>query len=1097
MCALYNAARLSPSAIPLMQSPPHTPPASDSGGNKEAGAAQNCTEPEQMLWIRPCSSPRASSATTSDSDTSAATSEGVGADGEAEILDAEKTVMAPTQDHALPLRQPPCSIHISDFSSSLLRRRLTSLFSGSTSRAARGDTSSSRGTPGLRPLFFQASTPTEPGVHGKLANTISSCQSLERQRRENMRSNVAVNRDATRTRTAAGTSTLTLSRSSVQGRSVSSVGYRLCGTCFLFWADAAAFFATSSMLLRSPIGSAIAPLPLSSSTQPRHEDVPHASIEMVAAHVETENWSESATAAATSSMPQAREAAGNGCSDALPHQRMSSDEKDSSSIAKEVAAKQAQSLSVRDVARACSTLSTGCILAEDNFRREILTQHAGGDESGSPDRMLFHAATPSVHHALPAASDAERNCRQSEKVDHLGGPHHVGVCSRDNKPKDATQNYMTNEQRPRRHHSNDFHGTARSRNGDGPCITMSSLVAHVAVPPTVQAVLRNAEATKEELWMALRTACQQCEVLQRRLARAEGALGNEEEGDAGATSEGRAPSHITVHRRRRSGKDHASRRLSRRYKDDEASNAPTAGDAVEGAREAENCITGEHATPAQMPSSTAPLIPTQVSRQVRLRHRAQRRIAERAAAASSTPPILARAQCHGSANAAYSDTHCRQRGGASEASLALRNRVSEVIRRVEAKRKAPLHPPHTQQLPETHTRSNNSERLHVCTSTPPHPEGRGISHCTFSSNLQANGTGRVRVEYGTPRTVELGAGPTVHDPQSPAHMEGGSSCGGSDAVAAPLHVSSNKVANCESERADRGESGILVSDMLPATTMVEAQAPVAQQSYYPTERVQVVQSPPPPPPQQQPHHHHGSDHLASFDTSLAVLDESVHLKGCAAVGESLATLQSAATFKPANLLSNGRKSSGSSWRSLSFHSLSPLAVGSPTIPSTRVHQSEWAALTSANGAPTTLIANLVTPLNCALPSLHPAPLFRCLDSLRGPLHSEAGIAPAQSAWARQQEQQQHAKVKVTPSRVAAGARVSVEARQQRCCSSPPSSNPHKVALLTASATLEMLRQLQQEDAPVPPVTGDDQKAALRQWRREAAVMKGSRASSMC
>lgn len=59
--------------------------------------------------------------------------------------------------------------------------------------------------------------------------------------------------------------------------------------------------------------------------------------------------------------------------------------------------------------------------------------------------------------------------------------------------------------------------------------TMSSLVAHVAVPAAVQAVLKNPVATKAELWAALKAACQQCALLQRRLARLNGQLTEEDE----------------------------------------------------------------------------------------------------------------------------------------------------------------------------------------------------------------------------------------------------------------------------------------------------------------------------------------------------------------------------------------------------------------------------------------------------------------------------------------------------------------------------------------------------------------------------------------
>lgn len=65
-------------------------------------------------------------------------------------------------------------------------------------------------------------------------------------------------------------------------------------------------------------------------------------------------------------------------------------------------------------------------------------------------------------------------------------------------------------------------------------LSMSSLVEYVAVPASVQAVLKNPAATKTELWVALRTACQQCKLLQRRLAKLEGQLTVEDEAAAAA-----------------------------------------------------------------------------------------------------------------------------------------------------------------------------------------------------------------------------------------------------------------------------------------------------------------------------------------------------------------------------------------------------------------------------------------------------------------------------------------------------------------------------------------------------------------------------------
>ncbi|CBZ24611.1 hypothetical protein, unknown function [Leishmania mexicana MHOM/GT/2001/U1103] len=1063
--------------MPLTQSPPHTPQTSDSGGDRENETTKTCTAPERMSWARTCPSLRSASGATADPDASVATSEVVGKDGEAECGDVENQIVSGTQDHALLLPRLSSSMNITGSTSLLLRHHLSSLFSGggSTRTAARGDTSSSVAAPGLTSFFSQAATTAESEDSRKL---------LERPLGDSGNS------------TAASASAVAPSCSLAQGPSVSSVGHTLYRAYSLFLADAAASLAASSTLLWDPTRRARTPLSRSSSTRADRDDAPDPSVETVVAHVEAEDWSELTRAtAAAPSVPRARKAARGGDTDAISHHRIASNAKNSSSTFTDVTSKQAPSLSVGGVAGSSSALTFGCTPPEDIFRREALTQHVSEDASSSSHWGLFPlTATPGMHHALYAAPGAEQNRRPSERIDDAGDSHHSRGCSSDSKAKDAGHKYRVKERRPSRYQSSDVHSAARSGNGDVECITMSSLVAHVAVPPTVQAVLRNSDATKEELWMALRTACQQCEVLQRRLARAEGALGNEEEGEAGVTADGGALAHVTAHRRRSGNASRTSKRPSRRHADDEERMAPNAGGAVEGASEVEKNIVSERADSAQMRSSTTSPTLIRTNRQVYPGHRARRRIAELAAAsssaaaaavASSTSPIPVSTQSNGSTNAAYLDPHCRRGGDTGDASSVLRHRVSEVIRRIEAKRKVPLRSPHVRQSPETHTRrsnsglngptsshdaddttQNSSDHLRIPTSHPPRAEARGSSHSTSSSDLQASGAWHARVEHEAPPILIPTAAPTAHGPQNPTRMESRSSFTGSDAGAAPLHASSNKVADSGGETAGRGGSGILVPPTPPAIAEVEAQARVAQGSYNSTERWRLVQ-----PPQQQLHCCHRGASLVSLDSAPAVLDESVHSNGPAAAEENPAKLQAAAAFKSASWPSNGLQPNYKGGRSPGSHSRSPLAFGSPKLPNTTQHQSEWTASTGANGASTTVSANLGTPLSGALPSLHSSALLGGPAPPCIPLRSESRISSAESAWLRQQ-------------------------KQQRSLSSPPPSSPNKAAISAAFTTLEMLRQLQQEDAPVPLATGDDQKAALRQWRREAAVKKGSGTAPM-
>ncbi|CAG9570426.1 hypothetical protein LMJF_12_0200 [Leishmania major strain Friedlin] len=1077
--------------MPLTQSPSHTPPASGSDGDRKDEVAKTCMAPERTSRVRTCSSLRSGSGATVDLGTSAATSEVVSRDGEAECGDVESHIVSGTHDHALLLPRLSSSINIIGLTSSLLRRHLSSFFSGdgSTRTAARCDASSSMAAPDLTSSFSQAATMAKPEVNGK---------PLKRPLGYSIYS------------TAAGASALTPSCSSAQGRSGSSVSHRFYRAYSLFWADAAASLAVSSTLLRDPTRRVSAPLPLRSSTRVGHEDAPDASIEAVVAPAEEEDRSVLTRAtAAASSVPRARKAARDGGTDAIPHRRIASAEPNRCSTFTEVTAKQAPTLSVSGFAGSSSALAFGCTPPDDVSRREASAQHVGeGASSSSNVRFFSSTAIPGMLHALHAVPGAEQHRCLPESTDDAGDSHHSRGCSSDSKPRDASHEYVAKERRPSCYQSNDFHGAARSRGGDIECITMSSLVAHVAVPPTVQAVLRNSDATKEELWMALRTACQQCEVLQRRLARAEGALGNEEEGEwaegeVGVTAEGGALAHVTAHRRSRGDAGRTSTRPSRRHADDEERTAPNAGGAVEGTGEAEKSTACEQADSAQTRCSTAPPTPTRTNRQVHPGHRAWRRIAELAAAAavaSWTPPLLLSAQSDGSTNAADLDPHSGRGGDTGDASSVLRHRVSEAIRRIETKETAPLRSPHTR--PDSSgwdgltssrdaddTTQNSSDHLRISLSPPPQPEAHGSWHSTSSSDLQASGARHVRAQHDAPPTPAPTLRLATHDPPGPTRMESGSLSSGSDAGAAPLHASSNEAVDSGGETASPGGSGILVPPTLPAIAGVEAQASVAQESYNSAERMRLAQ-----PPQQQLHRRHRGASLVSLYSAPAVLDESVHFNGPAAAAESLATLQAAAAFKSASWPSNGLQSSYNASRSAGFHSRSPLAFGSPTLPNATQHRSGWTASTGANGASTAVIASLVTPLSGTLPSLHSSALFGSSAPPRSPLRRETSMSSAESAWSRQQ--QQHAAAKATPSRAAA-ARISAEASQQRSLSSTRSCSPDKAALSVASATLKMIRQLQQEDAPVPPVTDDDQKAALRQWRREAAVKKGSGSAPMC
>ncbi|CAJ1006448.1 hypothetical protein Q4I28_001763 [Leishmania naiffi] len=1091
--------------MPLAQSSFPAPPDSD-GGSKEGKPEKASMTPECMMQERICSLLTSASALTGTPGASVTTSGRGNKDCEAECIDTEHHALPDTQDHEPLLHQLSSSTDITDSTSSPLRPQLFTLLHGAgTARtAAGGGASSSVVNPILAPISSSTPTTTVSKVSAGPLGSPSPCQQIELQLSGDTSAAAALNSSSAMTPlTTAGVSACVLVFSSLRGRNLSNASHRLYQSFFL-WTDAAASLAASS-LTSSPRTtptekSRVLPPLSSSSTRAGHEDASHAGAAAAVGPVEAEGRSEStgvtaplltwvhpaiekrrptgtdlpddgtaaaaAATAATPSVTRQRQAAGVGCSDVVPPRNVASSLTSCSVTAVTQSGPQAKESKSHTFTKATATQAPllpgcegadsssvpviGCSPTESGLRPEVSSHHTDESESSSSNLRFSSTASPSMRLARYAITDAEQRSRPSERSGHAGNPHVHGDCSRDD---------ITKERRPNHDHNSDRHGAARSRDGDIAYITMSSLITQVAVPPTVHEVLRNANATKEELWMALRTACQQCELLQRRLARAEGALGKGEEGEAtedeeGAADEEAALASTTARRRRCRHVDKPSKKPLHTHTVEERKKATNRGNTVKVVSAAQSRTSSTQADSAQMSSSTAPPTPTRTSRPFNSGHQARKRFAKPVpaaiAAAASTPPTSASVLFSGSTSTTAVNLHGRGYCGNSDASSALRNRVSEAIRRFEAKRKAPSHSPHVRQSPEMHTR----------------PEICGLGRPMNSRDV-TNGSQLPRA---------LTACKTVRDPQNSPHMESGSSRRSSDTGAASWCVSRSGSANSLGEAPVSSGSGILMMPEQSVIAGLEAQDHIAQRSCNSTERVQ------PTPKRQKSRHRHRGASLLSANLASATQDENVCSNAPAAATESLTALSGAAGSIPATWPSYGMQEFCTGSRGAERRNSGPRATCSPMQLSIARRQSGWAPPTSVNGASAAVIASLVTPLSGALPTLHPSIVSRRSPTLRPTLQIGESVSSG-SARLRQ-----HPSPKATPYRAAA-VRVSHHTTQKQQRPSPPPRSPTTTAPPATSATLEMLKQLQQEDAPVPPVTSDDQKAALRQWRREAAVMK--------
>ncbi|KAG5484841.1 hypothetical protein LSCM4_07611 [Leishmania orientalis] len=1107
--------------------------------------------PERVSRAPTCFSLSSACAAGGAPGTSSATSGGSGKGHEPERIDVGSTALLDTEDHQHLLQRPSSLTDIAGLTSSLLLHELSTISScaGTSRTNARDSAGGSVVVSGVASISSQAVLSAVPEVVRGSIGGLSSCRRSDRQLSSKIPSTVAANSSAATTPTVAvvaGASALSPSCFSKKGQSVSQGGHPFHQPSF-FWAGAAPLTLSSTILSESARRFS-APLPLSSSARVVHEDAPDVSATTVVGYTEAEDRPESAEAAAVSiervrsaggkerpesadtlvvvperveaesataatpSVTRGGTAGDESGRDADPPHSIVSDAESSAVVETaqnvpkggdnrsralaHVPATQSSAFSMRRGVSSPYALAPRCFSAEDGLCREATPPHVGECDSGSSDSRFFSPiAALDVHLARYAASISKESSR---------------VWERSESCEDAPE-----EKRPDNNRGNGFRGAAQLRDGDVGCITMSSLVTHVAVPPAVQAVLRNADATKEELWMALRTACQQCEVLQRRLARAEGALGSEEKSEMTEDKEGVADAwntltNATAHQCWFDDANETSTRALRRHSDEEETKAANRASTVEGAGKAESGTATAQSASAERHGRTARTAHIQANCQCNSGHRMQRHMAGLAAFA---PVPVSPA----SSRNAHSNTRrpAFRHGGSSssDASSVLRDRVSELIRRVEAERKAQPHAPHAHQSPKRHPRPDSSG-LHGPTSS------RDADDATLTSNdspCASSTPSPLRGSHASPRGAPPSNGQPARAPQKPWRMEIGSLSISASACTASSHACNSGGPGSVGETVAPGSDGILAPPTLPAIAGVEAQAPVAQRSYNPTERGRLVHQPPslrsskaggvgcnlgrgagPQPPlqqQRQLHRRPRSASSASLESDLAMVDESVHSNGPAAAAEGLTALPVTAASTPASWPSNGLQMSGSGCRGTGCLSGSPRADCSHALPSTMQLQSGCAASTCVNAASTAVVAGVATSLSGTLPSLHSSTLSGRPGPLLSPLRSGASISSAESARLRQ-PQQQHALAKVLVSKAAA-FRVADDADQQQTLMSPRSRSPNIAALSPTPAALEMLRQLQQEDAPVPPVTRDDQKAALRQWRREAALMKANGSVPMC
>ncbi|KAG5505558.1 hypothetical protein JIQ42_08322 [Leishmania sp. Namibia] len=1108
--------------------------------------------PEWVSRAPTCFSLSSPSAAEGAPGTSSATSGGSGKGHETERIDVGSTAVSDTEDHEHLLQRPSSLTDIAGLTSSLLLHELSTISScaGTSRTTVRDSAGGSAVVSGVASISSQAVLSAVPEVVRGSIGAPSSCRRSDRQLSSKIPSTVAASNSAATTPTVAvvaGASALSPSCFSKKGQSVSQGGHPFHQPSF-FWAGAAPLTLSSTILSESARRFS-APLPLSSRARVVHEDAPDVSATAVVGYTEAEDRPESAEAAAVSiervrsagekerpesadtlvdvlergeaesataatpSVTRGGTAEDESGRDAVPPRSIVSDAESSAVVETaqnvpkggdnrsrtlaHVTATQSSALSMRRGVSSPYTLAPRCFPAEDGLCREVAPQHVGECDSGSSDSRFFSPiAALDVHLAQYAASISKESSRLWKRS---------GSC--EDVPEDK---------RPDNNRGNGFRGAAQLRDGDVGCLTMSSLVTHVAVPPAVQAVLRNADATKEELWMALRTACQQCEVLQRRLARAEGALGGEEKSEITEDKEEVADAwntltNATAHQCWIDDANETSTRALRRHSDEEETKTANRASTVEGAGKAESGTATAQSASAERHGSTARTAHTQANCQCNSGHRMQRHMAGLAAVA---PVPVSPA----SGRNAHSNTRrpaCRHGGGSSssDASSVLRDRVSELIRRVEAARKAQPHAPHAHQSPKRHPRPDSSG-LHGPTSSCDADDATPTSNdslCASSTPSPLCGS------HASPRGASPSNGQPARAPQKPLRMEIGSLSSSASACTTSSHACNNRGAGSVGETVAPGSDGILAPPTLPAIAGVEAQAPVAQRSYNTTERGRLVHQPPswrsskaggvgcnlsrgagPQSPLQQQRQlprRPRSASSASLESDLGMVDESVHSNGPAAAAEGLTALPVTAASTPVSWPSNGLQMIGSGCRGTGCLSGSPRADCSHALPNTMQHQSGCAAPTCVNAASTTVVAGVATSLSGTLPSLHSSTLSGRPGPLLSPLRSGVSFSSVESARLRQ-PQQQHALAKAHVSKAAA-FRVADDADQQQTLMSPRSRSPNIAALSPTPAALEMLRQLQQEDAPVPPVTRDDQKAALRQWRREAALRKANGSVPMC
>ncbi|KAG5484461.1 hypothetical protein LSCM1_07830 [Leishmania martiniquensis] len=1109
------------SAAPTATSPTNSSPGGEGAGNRDGGDNNMQSTPEWVSRAPTRSSLSSANATLGAPGTSSVKSRKSCKGAELECTDAESEAMSDTEDHQLLLQQPSSSTDISGLTSSLLLHELSTISSGAgTSRAAvRGSAGGSIVASGFASISSQTLTTVVPEVAKGSIGALSSYRQVEQQLSSNTISVVAVDTSTAPAPTVtalAGVSAVAPSCFSKKGQSVSNSGHPLHQSSS-FWAGAASLVSSATLLSESARRFS-APLPLSSSsTRVGHEGASGASataavacvlaedrpesaeaaagpIEAVPAAVEEERQESAdtlgdavergAAASATAAAPtvaQGRQEEDDGGRDAAPP-RWASDDSESSAVGAttknvhrrmddrrdtcaRVTAAQSSALSTRRGAGSSYAPTAGCPPAEGSVWREKAAQAVSVDDSRSWNWGLFSpTASLNVRVAPHAASDTEGCSCQSDRTGNAGD------CSSGTRSKGARIQDGLGKLRPSNGRSSDLHGAVRRKDADVGCITMSSLVAHVAVPPTVQAVLRNPDATKEELWVALRTACQQCEVLQRRLARAEGALGSEEESEAAegdekvicecdALTNVKAPQYWS---------DNANKTLkttSHTNADEDDTNAANGVSTVEGASRAESGTALAHISSAPMRSSPALPARARADCQCDPEHRVLRPKAGLAVTATAPRPVCA-TSCGNSSSIAH-NPHFRRGGSSSDASSVLRDRVSELIRRVEAERKAQPHPPHARHSPERHVR----------------PDSSGLDGPTSSRDADdATSNSKDRPCYVSPpsplpeshrnrRSTPPPHEQTARAPQKPRRIESGSPYRFASACAAWSHVSNSGGAGSVGEAVAAPSSGIFAPPALPAIAGVEAQTPVARRSANSHERARLVQSPRR--QQQQLHRRLRGASSASLASDPTMVDENVCSNGPVAAAESLTGLPATAG-------------------SLSG---SPRADCIHIVPNTTQYQAGLAAPTSVSSASAAVFPSMVTSLSGTLPSLQSSTITGRPTHLLSPLLSGASISSVESARVRQPQQQQ-AVAKATVPRAAIW-RAPDDTVQQETPTSPRSRSPNLAGLSPTSAALEMLRQLQQDDAPVPPVTRDDQKAALRQWRREAAVMKAKGAAPMC